>query len=318
MQRMKRISVILAILMLLTVAIPSTAFGLFLPETAANVYAAAKPTLNTTKATINIGQSVQLKVKNTKTKVKWSSSNKNVASVSVKGKITGKKAGTTIITAKVGKKTLKCKVAVKSVLSISQSNINIERSGVVNVIFKVRGTVYYNIQDPQIVSCQWGPFVNNVAPLTITGNKNGTTYITLTNTYNKESKRINVTVNRIPDDPVPNYSDDEILARYVYTAIRKSLKFPSTLQIHSVKAATTVDGPGLELLYGGVTPNTRVVIIENSASNNFNQLVRSYTIGWRKSGRTYTEDEIMPYEELLTNITPLDTDIFDDLAGDYL
>lgn len=313
MQRMKRISAILAVLMLLTVAIPSTAFGLFFPETAASVYAAAKPILNTTKATINIGQSVQLKVKNVKTKVKWSSSNKNVASISAKGKITGKKAGTTIITAKVGKKKLKCKVAVKSVLGISQSNINIEKSGVVNVIFKVRGTVYYNIEDPQIVSCQWGPFVNNIAPLTITGNKKGTTYITLTNTYNREAKKIEVTVNR-----TPYYSNDEVLARYVYTEIRKRLKFPSTLKIHSVKAATTVDGPGLELLYGGVTPNTRVVIIENSASNNFNQLVRSYTIGWRKSGRTYTEDEITPYKELLTDITPLDTDIFDDLAGDYL
>ncbi|MCI8647943.1 MAG: Ig-like domain-containing protein [Firmicutes bacterium] len=322
MQRTKRISAILVVLMLLAFAVPQTIQEQFLPETAATVYAAAKPALNKTRATINIGQSIQLKVRNTKSKVKWSSSNKSVASVSAKGKVIGKKAGTAMITAKIGKKSFKCKVAVKSVLSISHSNINIENSGIVNVTFKVRGTVYYTIQDPQIVSCQWGPFVNNVAPLRITGNQNGRTYITLTNTYNRESKRINVTVNRIPDpvpnDPVPSYSDDEILARYVYTAIKGQLKFPSTLQIHSVKAATTVDAPGLDLLYGGVTPNTRVVIIEQSALNSFSQPVRSYTIGWRNSGRTYTEDEITPYKELLTDIAPLNVDIFDDLAGDYL
>ena len=60
------------------------------------------------KATIT----VQLK-SGSKKKVKWSSSKKSVASVSASGKVTGKKGGSAYICAKVGKRTLKCKVTVK-------------------------------------------------------------------------------------------------------------------------------------------------------------------------------------------------------------
>lgn len=45
--------------------------------------------------------------------VKWSSSNKTVASVTAKGKVTAKKAGTTTIKASIGKKSVSMKVTVK-------------------------------------------------------------------------------------------------------------------------------------------------------------------------------------------------------------
>ena len=61
-----------------------------------------------------IGQKRALKVKNTKKKVKWSSTKKSVATVNKKGVVTAKKKGTAYIKAKVGKKTYKCKVTVKS------------------------------------------------------------------------------------------------------------------------------------------------------------------------------------------------------------
>lgn len=50
---------------------------------------------------------------NTKKKVKWSSTNKKVATVSSKGVVKAKKPGTAYIKAKVGEKVLKCKVKVK-------------------------------------------------------------------------------------------------------------------------------------------------------------------------------------------------------------
>ena len=75
---------------------------------------AAKIKLNKTKATITVGKTFQLKVKGTSKKVKWVSSNKKVATVTSKGKVTGKKAGTATITAKVAGKKLKCKVTIKS------------------------------------------------------------------------------------------------------------------------------------------------------------------------------------------------------------
>lgn len=73
---------------------------------------AATIKLNTTKKTLRIGKTYQLKVKNTTKTVKWKSSNSKIASVSSEGLVTAKKAGTTTITAKVGKKKLTCKVTV--------------------------------------------------------------------------------------------------------------------------------------------------------------------------------------------------------------
>ncbi|MCH5264964.1 MAG: endo-1,4-beta-xylanase [Lachnospiraceae bacterium] len=79
--------------------------------------AAVKGKLNKTKATIAIGKSVKLKVKNKgSAKVTYTSSKKSVAKVSQKGKVTGRKKGKAVITAQVQKgskaKKLKCKITV--------------------------------------------------------------------------------------------------------------------------------------------------------------------------------------------------------------
>ena len=56
--------------------------------------AAVKGKLNEKSATVAIGKSVQLKVKNKgKAKVRWSSSRKKIAKVSSRGKVTGRKKG---------------------------------------------------------------------------------------------------------------------------------------------------------------------------------------------------------------------------------
>lgn len=82
-----------------------------------DAFAATKktPKLSTTSKTLTKGKAFTLKVKNAgKAKVKWTSSNKKVATVSKVGKVTAKKAGKATITAKVGKKKLTCKVTVKN------------------------------------------------------------------------------------------------------------------------------------------------------------------------------------------------------------
>ena len=104
--------------------------------------ASAKLYISATSKTVDAGQSTTLKV-GTKKKVlayskkvngvwkdyyeteivptsktvKWSTSNKKIATVSSKGKVTGKKAGTCTVTAKVGSKSYKCKVTVKRPVS---------------------------------------------------------------------------------------------------------------------------------------------------------------------------------------------------------
>ena len=78
------------------------------------VPAFAKPKLNKKTIKITSEQHVKLTVTGTKRKPKWSSSNKKVASVSKTGEVRGRKAGSAVIKAKVGGKTLKCKVTVKA------------------------------------------------------------------------------------------------------------------------------------------------------------------------------------------------------------
>lgn len=77
----------------------------------------AEPALNMSKATLTkkkgASHTVQLKMQWVKGTVKWSSSNKKVATVDAKGKVTAKKKGTAKISAKVGGKTYKCKITVK-------------------------------------------------------------------------------------------------------------------------------------------------------------------------------------------------------------
>ncbi|MDE6761789.1 MAG: Ig-like domain-containing protein [Lachnospiraceae bacterium] len=105
----KSITVITVFAIMLTLAMPVTA------------EAATKkaPKLNKSKVTLTITKkktkpTVQLKVKNTAgKKVKWTSSNKKVVTVSAKGKVTAKKKGSAVVKAKVGNRTLKCKVTVK-------------------------------------------------------------------------------------------------------------------------------------------------------------------------------------------------------------
>jgi uncharacterized protein YjdB len=74
--------------------------------------AATKLKLNKTKVTLCVGQTAKLKLTNSSSSVTWKSSNKKTATVSKSGKVTGKKVGTCTITAKVGKKSVKCKVTV--------------------------------------------------------------------------------------------------------------------------------------------------------------------------------------------------------------
>ena len=85
---------------------------------------AATTKLNKTSATLWVGETLQLKVKNSNNKVKWSSSKKSVATVSSKGKITAKKSGKAVITARVGSKKYKCTITVRQT-SISSKSITL-------------------------------------------------------------------------------------------------------------------------------------------------------------------------------------------------
>lgn len=95
---------------------------------------AKAPKLSRTKLSMTVGQKKTLKVKNTKKKVKWKSSDAKVIKVSKKGVLTARKAGKATIKAVVGKKTLKCKVTVKK-----RGDMTGQPSGQ----YQVQGGIYY-------------------------------------------------------------------------------------------------------------------------------------------------------------------------------
>lgn len=90
--------------------------------------AAGKVSLSSRKTSVAVGGSKTISLKNARGKVKWSVAKKSVASIKANGasvKVKGKKAGTTTITAKIGKKAFRCKLTVKNAPKISKSSISL-------------------------------------------------------------------------------------------------------------------------------------------------------------------------------------------------
>ena len=104
---------VLTVILSLLVVIGAFVIAAEVPTQAATVK------LNKKSVKLEVGKTKKIKVKGTKETVTWSTSDKKVATVSKKGKITAKGAGECTITAKVGSKTLTCKVTVTAPASSS-------------------------------------------------------------------------------------------------------------------------------------------------------------------------------------------------------
>lgn len=82
---------------------------------------AASPRLNYTKLTLYTGQTKTLKILNTKNKITWKSSNPNIVNVGKStGKIKAKNAGVCYITARVGRKNLRCQMIIKKTIKLEK------------------------------------------------------------------------------------------------------------------------------------------------------------------------------------------------------
>lgn len=112
MKRFKRGRLVAMILLAISLVIPQ------LPPVLGNVNvtqveAASKVKLNKSTVTIYVGKTYTLKLPGTSAAATWKSSKTSVATVSKSGKVTAKTAGTTKITATVGKESDTCIVTVK-------------------------------------------------------------------------------------------------------------------------------------------------------------------------------------------------------------
>lgn len=103
-------------------------FGLSTVKNSTRVEAATIK-INKTNLTLYAGETYTLKIYGTGKNVEWSTSDKAVATVSSKGKVTAKKVGTIIVAGKVGSKKYTCKVTVKSTDFITKNSVLICYTG---------------------------------------------------------------------------------------------------------------------------------------------------------------------------------------------
>lgn len=190
---------ICAVLMLLTLTCCSL---VVIPSLTAPITAeAATIKINKKKLTLDKGKTFQLKITGTKKKVTWKSSKPSVAKVTSKGKVTGKKAGTAKITARVNGKKYTCTVKVidnskiKFSTSVATVNLTIDQSKDVKILYTGDGTVYYDIENYSICSCEWSKkWKEDTTTLSITGKTSGSTVVTITNSSNSKKLLIKVNV----------------------------------------------------------------------------------------------------------------------------
>lgn len=89
---------------------------------------AASLNLSRKKLTLRPGKSYTLKIRGSKSKkVKWKSTNKKVATVSKRGKVTARKTGKVKVTAKIKNKKLVCRVTVKNKKPSAPSNPPVQK-----------------------------------------------------------------------------------------------------------------------------------------------------------------------------------------------
>lgn len=159
-----------------------------------------KPSLSKNE-TICVGKKITLKVEGTAKKVKWSSSDKKIVKVDKKGNIRGLKKGTATITAKVGDKTLKCKVKVKDAIYKIDRTVKIKDAGFV-VITHLSDTISCKISNPEIAALALteaepsDDSPGQESNIVIYAKKSGTAYITVTNNCNNKKMKFKVIVQK--------------------------------------------------------------------------------------------------------------------------
>lgn len=160
---------------------------------------AASLTLNKTTASVTKGYAITLTAKGASGTVKWSTGNKSIATVTSKGKVVGKKAGTTYIYAKTSSQTAKCKVTVVAGKITAQSSVSMAAGDKTTVRIKALGThaISAKSADKSIVKATWSgaKFSGNYIYLTLTAIGSGTTTVKVySKTYSNVYTNIKVTV----------------------------------------------------------------------------------------------------------------------------
>lgn len=109
--------------------------------------------LSKNKVVMEVDSYLNLKVLDGNGKTKWASSDKNIAKVSNKGKVTAVAEGTTNITATVGKTTLSCSVTVVDSNKVKKNSEKTTEFDAEKVIKKLKITREYKGSDREAYIC---------------------------------------------------------------------------------------------------------------------------------------------------------------------
>ncbi len=187
------------------------------------VFAAGGMRLDKKSATMYAGQSITLKVKGTKKKAQWSTTNKKVATVqSATGKVTAKKAGKATIKAKIGKKTLSCKLTVRKEC-LDQTTLTLSDGG--TAVLRLRGGTIKSVKSS----------VPSVATIArngkVTAKKAGSTTLTIKSSTKKSYRcKVKVVQTKLS-------STDPVVAKGDYTDISISRAALKTVKSGNDKIA---------------------------------------------------------------------------------
>lgn len=171
------------------------------------VFAKSTPKISSKSASLYIGQTKTLYIYNTTSTAKWSSSKKSVATVTNKGLVKAKNPGRAIIKAKVGKRTLKCKVSVKTpTLSKTSMNLKVGYSSRLDV-YGVYAKVAFSSSNSSVASIS-GAYYNKYSSNYCYINAKQAGKATIKAKINNKTLKCNVTVTQAesPSTPVPSPS----------------------------------------------------------------------------------------------------------------
>lgn len=247
-----------------------------------NIQANAAVSISKKSATLIKGQTLTLKIKGTKKKVKWLSSNSGVAKVTSKGKVTAKGKGVATITAEVNGTKYSCKITVETP-SISKTKQTAYVGQTVEL--KVNGTtqkISWKTSNKKIAT------VNSSGVVTL--KKKGTA--TITATVAKKQYKCKITVkNAIRVTSFGLWASDmwikeeefQNLSYYIYPNNATNKKVTWTSSNNSV---AKVDSDGNVF---GISPGTATItaVCDGKKSNclvnvarNFNEVTAAKSMSW--------------------------------------
>ena len=144
------------------------------------------------------GQTYKLKIRNVTKKVKWSSNKKSIVSVASNGKITAKKKGKAVITAKAGKQKKKCSVVVEAPkLNVKKAEMQLAQTKMLK-LSGCKHSVKWKTSDSDIVTVKKGKIkAKEIGTAKITASVHGKKFTCKVKVNRPALKKITLGANKV-------------------------------------------------------------------------------------------------------------------------